>query len=164
MIEGGSFTGNSGTTGGAIIADTGVALKITDTSFQNNTTTGGHGGAVYLSGESSLVAVNAVFDGNTAGGSGSYYGGALGLNGASSATLTGCMFDGNAVTHEGNNNGGAVYVGGSSALTVTGGTFRNNRAYGDANANGGAIYGNSGTVTVEAAAFENNSAKNGGAI
>ncbi|MBQ9392647.1 MAG: right-handed parallel beta-helix repeat-containing protein, partial [Oscillospiraceae bacterium] len=164
VIEGGSFTGNSGTTGGAIIADTGVALKITDTSFQNNTTTGGHGGAVYLSGESSLVAVNAVFDGNTAGGSGSYYGGALGLNGASSATLTGCMFDGNAVTHEGNNNGGAVYVGGSSALTVTGGTFRNNRAYGDANANGGAIYGNSGTVTVEAASFENNSAKNGGAI
>ena len=163
-IEGGSFEGNnSGGPGGAIAADKSVTLNIKNTVFDSNSTGAGHGGAIYITGGSTLNGENVKFSGNFADGNGSYYGGALALNSASTANLTDCVFDGNKVDHSGTNNGGAVYVGGGSTLEVSGESkFLNNKAA----TNGGAIYGNAGSqVKLHAGTvLENNTSNAGGAI
>lgn len=163
MIEGGSFSGNTGASGGAIAMDNGVTLQVTDARFESNATSGGHGGAIYMTNSSALEATGVTFAANHTEGNGSYYGGALGLNTASTATLSGCVFDGNYCDHDGTNNGGAIYSGKNTQVEITGASvFENNYV----TANGGAIYGNNGaqvTVGPETTFTENRAASGGAA-
>lgn len=163
VVEGGSFTGNIGSTGGAIATDDGVTLKLTNTLFEENATSGGHGGAIYATNSSVIEATGVTFKANHTEGNGSYYGGALGVNSASKAVLVNCVFEKNYVDHEGNNHGGAIYAGKNTQVTISGtSAFTENRVTG----NGGAIYGNnSAQVTVgENTTFVQNKAASGGAI
>lgn len=162
VVEGGSFKNNTGSAGGAIAMDNGVTLTTEGTILEANATSGGHGGAIYLTNKSIIEGKNVTFKENHTEGNGSYYGGALGLNTESAANLESCVFDGNYCDHEGNNNGGAIYAGKATQVTISGTSeFKNNYV----TTNGGAIYGNNGAqVTVgENTTFTNNRANAGGA-
>ncbi len=68
-ISGSTFSGNSGSVGGAVYNN--GTVKVTDSTFSGNSATSGNGGGLFNSGASaSLTVANCTISGNTASGSG----------------------------------------------------------------------------------------------
>ena len=155
-IVGSTLTGNSSNSngGGAIYAEAGALVNITDAAISENSTTGS-GGAIYFKENAEGNITGTVFSGNTAS-----YGGAMIVYGGN-VTLTGCTLQSNTAS-AGSGFGGAIYLrkGGSDEVgTVVSveSTFSSNSA-----GIGGAIYVNSGTVlTTTDSSFDQN-VSNGG--
>ena len=164
ILSGGNGTGavsaNNGN-GGAILVETGKALKMTDCTVRSNTATG-YGGAVYLKTGAELTVAGTRFESNTATGNN---GGAIFADETSALTITDATFTGNSAK-----NGGALCVYGTAMLgskeTADKVVFGSETAT-DKNSvtgNGGAIFGY-GTITATNVEFLNNAAgKTGGAV
>ena len=127
--------------------DGSTVVTITNTSFYNNT--GGHGGAIYVVGESVVDISNSCFDGNVAdkGGIDPAYGGAICMGERSIVLIDNCTFENNTATASGSSDGGAIAIetgltvsgsGAASTLSITNSSFTNNTASDDGNH----IYGN----------------------
>ncbi|MBR4752570.1 MAG: fibronectin type III domain-containing protein [Thermoguttaceae bacterium] len=171
-VKGGSFSGNAGSSGGAIWVER-AQIMIDGTTFDSNKATGqvaespktevkNGGGAVYAV-DSTISVVNAEFDGNLS----TRQGGAIRLVGdASVCTVENTTFRSN--QNNGANSesvGGAIYVEAGS-LDVSGSTFEYNAAN-VKGAGGGAIYVAGGTLASESGTlgtFTGNTAAKGGAI
>ena len=171
--SGDTFTGNSAYNGGAFYSNSNIAFTFTDDSFgtsdagSGNQATNGNGGAIYVTGATSLtVNSNSSFYDNTA----STYGGAIYVNGGSSLAINGDSFMGNSAV----NNGGAVYATDSAkvlALSIQNSSFTSNNvttstastATGD-HGYGGAVYAlDFGSMSVSGSSFTSNTDSNGGA-
>ena len=186
-VSGTTFSGNtSGANGGgAIFAEAGATVNITDATIGTNSTTGS-GGAIYAKENVAATITNTEFTSNSAG-----YGGAMIVYGAN-VTLNGGSFNGNSATgssgaiylRQGGSgepgtvtangtaftgnmspSGAAIYVNTNAALTTTDVTFSENGSAADTN-DGGAIYVTSGgALDLTGGTFFQNATKNsGGAI
>jgi predicted outer membrane repeat protein len=149
-----TFTGNSASfVGGAIHATGSITgpITITNSTFVNNHAAH-EGGAIYSSAASApLIVTNCTFTNNSS----ANLGGAI--YSQSPLTLTNSTFSGNSADQ----GGGALYNTGSSA--ITGCTFSGNVT--GAYSSGGAIFNQSGTHTVSASRFwENTAVEDGGGI
>lgn len=168
-ITGGSFSGNDGLWGGAIMYSCSNTLSISGTTFSGNTAK--DGGALEL-GKGTVNITNCTFTGNeafnddaerTGEGEGAItygYGGAIDAYSSVALTISGGSFSGNVAWR-----GGAINSNTSGGVTVTGTTFTDN---GNANTRGGGV-----AYTKQATTFNNctmgtashgNQAKYGGAI
>jgi predicted outer membrane repeat protein len=140
MINGGTFSGNTGDDYGGAIYNDGT-LTISHASFRSNTSL--YAGAIYS--EDYLTVTDTTFTGNV---STDYYGGAVYND--DSAQITGSTFTANST----NGYGGAIYN--EDVMTVTGSTFiRNQAEY------GGAIY-NEDVITLNSDTLIGNQADQGG--
>ena len=142
-------TTNTGLNGGAgaIQNNFGCTLIVTNSTFNNNYTKYGNGGAIYSQGN--FIVTNTIFNNNSAA-----YGGAI-YNG-NTLTVNNTTFTNNTLNSN-YGQGGAIYN--AYTLTVNNSTFNNNTA-----TYGGAIY-NGNTLTMNNTTFTNNTATNyGGAI
>lgn len=167
--------------GGALWFNVGVQAEISDSTFNNNKSTGASGGAIYNRGVLTLTNTSLTANStNTNGGAINNDGGTLNATDSSFVTNTakqgGAIYNGNGATTtltcennkdlaviRGNSataSGGAIQVG-SGSLTVTGYSFESNEAKG---ASGGAIL-NGSILTLTKTSFTGNKAKtSGGAI
>lgn len=137
-VSGCTFTGNSGVTGGAIVAqgtDCGQPLKISDSTFTSNSATTGNGGAIEINSGPWQLTGN-IFASNSAAASG----GAI-SNEAATGTglpvLTNNLFFGNSAGLD----GGGIYVAAPTSLHAS--TLTANMA-----AAGGGLYAQLGAVTI----------------
>ena len=145
------------TGGGAVFAEQSSTLNISGSELSENTTTGS-GGAVYVKENVACTITDTLINTNTAG-----YGGGMIIYGGN-VTITGGEISGNT----GSTSYGAIYLrpgAGSPAeqgrLTVTGTVFDSNTSA----SNGGAVGINtSSSMTVYGATFSNNTSSGGGAI
>ena len=165
-IEGGSFSGNDGLWGGAIMYGASNTLSITGTTFSDNTAT--DGGALEL-GKGSAVITNCIFTGNEAlhddinRSEGNGYGGAIDCYSKTNLTVEGGSFSGNVAWR-----GGAMCINTSGSASVSGVTFTGNGSA-DYTRAGGAIYSKQ-NLTITDCTFgganeaDGNKAKFGGAI
>ncbi len=164
--------------GGAIIAN--GPMNIIGSTFSNNWTRTGNGGAIAYSGADAMQINTSTFSNNTAGGDG----GAIRIAGSTVVTVTDTKFDTNkgssgAIFLDNNNfltlqrveltansaiteSGGALYSNSGSNATIIDSQFTLNTA---AQGYGGAIY-NMGVITVSRSSFIQNSAiiSDGGAL
>ena len=165
-ITGGTFSGNDGIWGGAIMYNASNTLSITGTTFSGNTAT--DGGALEL-GKGSTVLTNCIFNDNEAlhddieKTSGDGYGGAVDCYSTTNLTVEGGSFSGNVAWR-----GGAMCINTSGAASVTGVTFTGNGSA-DYTRAGGAIYSKQNLTITNctfggANASDGNKAKFGGAI
>ena len=123
-----------------------TVVTISNTSFANNQ--GGHGGAIFISGRSTLNVSRSCFNGNTANKpSGIAQGGAIAIGRNSDVTIDNCVFENNTSLVGLGSDGGAISIdtglsgSGSSTtatLTITNSSFTNNSA----DDGGNHIYGN----------------------
>lgn len=166
VLKDSTFTGNIAECGAVAYLE-GGSLSADNCVFDSNTSTFGHGGAIYGYKNAKVDLKNCVFTKNSLPNKSGSYGGAVALQDACSGTVENCVFDGNKISHEGNANGGAIYVGTGSKLKVTGkNEFKNNIIQNLEYALGGAIYADGkSSVTIEpGSVFENNTATHGGAL
>ena len=167
-ITGGTFSGNEGIWGGAIMygAD-GKTLSISGTTFSGNSATK-DGGALEL-GKGSVELTNCTFTGNEAlhddiaRTSGDGYGGAVDCYSATNLSVSGGSFSGNVAWR-----GGAMNINTTGSVSLTGVTFTANGSS-DYTRAGGAIYGKKNWTITNctfggANATDANKAKFGGAI
>jgi predicted outer membrane repeat protein len=146
-INGGTFSGNDGTDGGAVYNDDGIGtLTVNGATFYDNDASQ-DGGAIYNVDGSTVTIHGGRFSDNDA----TDNGGAI-YNGH---TLT---VDGATFTRNSAENGGAIYSDNDDPA-INGGTFGQNQATDD----GGAIY-NDGNMTVTHAMMNGNTAEYGGAV
>ena len=157
ITENACFINNSSKTHGGAIYANGGTYVVNGYTFTENKTNEHHGGAIFGDKSTIGVVTDSVFNNNSAASSG----GAVTANGGS-IDIINCELNENTAT----SNGGAVYVTGNGTINVaasegaTYGSFHKNKA-----GNGGAIFVNSGRLTVDGYAFnENTTPKNGGAI
>ncbi|HEX6510254.1 MAG TPA: choice-of-anchor Q domain-containing protein, partial [Chloroflexota bacterium] len=138
---------------GSAIYDNGGTVNILNTTFANNTATGGYGGALRIDGGTATV-LDSTFSGNTVQNG---MGGAID-NHAGHLTVNFDTFSSNSV----DSGGGAIVNEGGGTMSVSdGSSFTGNSASGGY---GGAIYSIGGTATVAHSSFSSNSALSGGAI
>ena len=166
-ITGGTFSGNDGLWGGAIMyGANGNTLRITGTTFSGNTAT--DGGALEL-GKGTTEITNCTFTGNEAlhddinKTSGNGYGGAIDCYSTANLSIEGGSFSGNVAWR-----GGAVNINTSGSASVTGVTFTGNGSSEYTRA-GGAIFGKQNFTITDCTfggenAADGNKAKFGGAI
>ena len=133
-LSGATASGNSADAGGAIYIGAGVALTITDSSFDANE--GLRLGGAINSGSGGATISSSTFSNNFTSG-GAHDGGAIYSTGV--LNVTNSTFSANTVGDQ----GGAIYQ--STDATIKNSTFYNNSAVGS----GEAIYRSAGTVTVE---------------
>ena len=177
-VENSTFSNNTGYNGGGIATngwganDTGVAVTISDSAFNNNVATAGAipgggngGGGIYLSGGSAATITDSTFTGNQ-----SVNGGAIHLLHAN-LFLTDVTFTGNVANNTaGGGGGGAIYMDGTKSMAgevrVNTSTFTGNIT----NQLGGAIFTypeGTGSVHIDQSTFDGNVSNNrgmGGAI
>lgn len=177
-VENSTFSNNTGHNGGGIATngwganDTGVALTISDSAFNNNVATAGAipgggngGGGIYLSGGSAATITDSTFTGNQ-----SVNGGAIHLLHAN-LFLTDVIFTSNVANNTaGGGGGGAIYMDGTKSMAgevrVTTSTFTGNST----NQLGGAIFSypeGTGSFHIDQSTFDGNISNNrgmGGAI
>ncbi|MBT3198193.1 MAG: hypothetical protein HN344_10730, partial [Gammaproteobacteria bacterium] len=158
------FESNVSLYGGAISIEGGSDVVITDSRFIGNNVYynyqyGGLGGAIYLDGNSRLLADNVLFDGNSCHVGA---GGAVFIGGGCVAALDGVSFLRNETTP---GSGGAVYMAGDS-LRISSSLFYGSQAMGDhQSSKGGAIYGESGVLEVNSSTIAFSAAhREGGAL
>ncbi len=157
-ISGSSFEDNSANGGGALYANhasSNYTVEISDTTFSANKAVAGYGGAIYALGQGITWTLNNIsFTSNTA----SYGGGAIffcGSNQTNTAlNITNSVFDGN--TAQGD--GGAIWSWNSNVISGT--NFYRNTTTG----RGGAICCTNGRLNITGGNFSENSATTGGAI
>ncbi|MBE6918856.1 MAG: hypothetical protein E7469_04110 [Ruminococcaceae bacterium] len=159
-----TFTNGAGKSGGVVYAVE-SNVSFTDCDLSKNSSTVGHGGAVYVDNASELTLERCTLNNNEIL-TGAGYGGAVIVTNFSHATINDCTMDNNVLDHDGFANGGAMYIAWGSVVDVTNTTFNNNSVTGTENHLGGAIYINEGsTVNVgEGVKFIGNKASHGGAI
>jgi len=167
-ITGGTFSGNEGIWGGAIMYNaSGKTLSISGTTFSGNSATH-DGGALELS-NGTVELTNCIFNDNEAlhddidKTSGDGYGGAIDCYSATNLTVSGGSFSGNVAWR-----GGAMNINTTGSVSVTGVTFTGNGSSEYTRA-GGAIYGKKNWTVTDctfggANAADGNKAKFGGAI
>lgn len=178
-MEGGSFTENTASSGGAISSRTSCQVALNGTTLNNNTASSeanGEGGGAIYSNNNTLSLENVTIDGNTSG----YYGGAVyatsveatveGGTISNNTSTTGVIYitgtgsltaENLAATGNSNNNGAVIYCSGSTNVTVINPNFTGNTAA----YNGGTIdFRSSGELTVTGGTISGNSANNGGAV
>lgn len=143
-----SFTGNTQSIAGGIYVDS-SALELDSCTFQNNF--GYQGGAIAVTGSSSLLLANTTqFTNNTG-----QQGGALSVT-AGSLVMQNSMFSNNSCT-----SGGAIYLEGAIVAAISDSSFANNSAA----SNGGAIFSdNAGLLELSSSTFKNNKGQTGGAV
>ena len=164
-IDWGSIFGGSTTTG----------MKITNCTFKNNYAS--YGGAIYVEGGTCEI-INTKFESNHA----KHYGGAISAMNDVKLTITECEFDSDYSHYDA---GGALYTFNCSTITVMSSDFTNcsatfgsaiasldsfitisssNARKNRASGQGGAIYAMYGRMTITSSFFQNNYAKDGGAV
>jgi hypothetical protein len=162
VIVGSTFTGNSGSNGGAV-GNLGNGLTVVNSRFENNAATGtdgnpgngGNGGAIVFDGaKTSMSLCGLVFQGNTA----KAIGGALfrvAYN-EEPTNIERCSFDGNSADAS-VGLGGAIYLQ-DTTITMTGTAIINNKAhYG-----GGFWVGQSAIANLTNVTIANNASDQGG--
>lgn len=142
---------------GVIRANGNNTINIEGCTFENNIANGGaypqeYGGVIVVENASNVTIKDSTFTGNQA----SKLGGAIYQNGGT-LNIEGTTFENNKAMTA---NGGAVYFEGNSLTVGDGCTFENNTAE---KGYGGAVYSKA-PLTVNAATFDQNSAKKGGAV
>ncbi len=128
-----TFTGNRGDTGGAIYSTTSGTWNITNSTFDNNTSTSAlqGGGAIYAI-RGTMTIDNCIFRGNTASSTGG--GGALFFTNAGSLiTIVDTLIQGNS---SGSIGGGAIYIENNNRMDLTNVILSGNLTTGS----GGAVY------------------------
>ena len=167
-ITGGTFSGNEGIWGGAIMyGASSNTLSITGTTFSGNSATK-DGGALEL-GKGSVELTNCTFTNNEAlhddinKTSGDGYGGAVDCYSATNLSVSGGSFSGNVAWR-----GGAMNINTTGSVSLEGVTFTANGSS-DYTRAGGAIYGKKNWTITDctfggANAADGNKAKYGGAI
>lgn len=173
-IKGYTFDHNSADNAGAIqFNNSQIAGNISGCTFNSNTATAAHGGAIKVNvtsdNGSRVVITESVFGGSGMGNTAKKNGGAIWLAEKATTDITDCAFVGNSVLansgKDETNRGGAIFSDGAE-LTITNTKFDTNHSY----HRGGAVYsGNNGILTFigtnENAQFVNNiSYKDGAAI
>ena len=156
-VNGTAFENNVAPSGAAIYVNANAVLTTTNATFtgNGNATDTNDGGAIFVYTGGAIDLTGGSFASNTAKSSG----GAIYLNGTATAELDGVGFTGNA----GGLYGGAIYMNGTTQATVTDCTFTQNTL--TANRGGAICVRGSGPVlTIDGTAFNQNSAKEGGAI
>ena len=150
-------SGNSGSSdGGAILS--GGALNISAARFRNNA--GATGGAINVTGASTLMVADSVFDSNSASALSGYGGGAI-CSGNGNIVVSKTSFTNNTAR---GNGGGAIATtmdSGSPTITIAGSSFSNNRA---TDYDGGAIYSNGDLTITDSTLSGNFAVGDGGAI
>ena len=167
-ITGGTFSGNEGIWGGAIMYNaSGKTLSISGTTFSDNSATK-DGGALEL-GNGSVELTNCTFTGNEAlhdditRTEGNGYGGAIDCYSATNLSVSGGSFSGNVAWR-----GGAMNINTTGSVSLSGVTFTANGSTEYTRA-GGAIYGKQNFTITDCTfggpnAADGNKAKFGGAI
>lgn len=124
-IQGGTFTRVSASAvGGAISTGTqATTLTTNGTTFVDDSTTGGNGGAIYFGGTGLVTLTGGTFTRTSAPGSG----GAVYVRAGSGVVTNGTTFYDNTST---GGSGGALYFGGTGQVNLTGGTFTRTTAAG----------------------------------
>ena len=156
QVDGGEFTGcyaeqlDSGYGGGAVFADDGSHLDLSNVSLTDNTAY--YGGAIAMERTVDATLSGLSFSGNTA----ITTGGALDGSTDVDITCTGCSFVNNDAE-----DGGAVAIGASSTYADIGGDYVANTAVG---AGGAILLSLGGSATVDGATLSGNEADSGGAI
>jgi len=159
-----SFENNTSTgDGGAICAttDSNYTLRIENSTFEGNYTNG-HGGAVFSEMSNTFIS-DSVFTNNTAGKSAGAVTTATGANSTKQVTIDGCEFTGNKA-NAGDAGALRVYNFNGVTLNLTDSTFEDNTATGA----GGALQVSGCNYTIDGCLFggnvSNGSFTNGGAI
>jgi predicted outer membrane repeat protein len=146
-INGGTFSGNDGTDGGAVYNDDGTGTLTVNGATFNDNDASEQGGAIYnVDGSTVTIHGGRFFDNEATADGGAIY---------NDSTLT---VDGATFTRNSGANGGAIYSANDDP-TINGGTFAQNHATYD----GGAIF-NDGGMTVMHAMMNLNTAEYGGGV
>ncbi len=162
IVEGETYEGLSGTTGGVKMSAYG-SLTSKNNTFKNNTATGGEiagwpggGGALYSLEGTSFTVENGTFEGNRSTGSGNT-GGAVVVYKAQAGSITDSHFTSNETAGK----GGAIYLDSvKDGFTVSGSDFSSNNA-----TDGGAVYVAGSTPVFDNLTFRQNHASgDGGAV
>jgi hypothetical protein len=145
-VSGSTFSGNkaTGTGGGAVTVWSGSAT-ITNTKFLNNEATAGQGGGLEIASSAPLTLTGSVFSGNKA----ATTGGGLHQASSGNSTITATTFDGNTAT----TSGGGMSIASTRVVVVDASTFSNNTS-----ALGGGINQSSGTITFTNSTISGNKA------
>lgn len=154
LIVTGTFTGNSGSYGGALFYTTAAGtFTVSNSTFTNNTAAIGNAGAIRSGGNFTLT--NSTFTNNSS----TMNGGAI-WHTTNSLSISNSTFNGN--NSPGAIGGGAIYVVSASGTTTINNTNFTNQTAASA---GGGIYIGTANVELNGGAFTNNTATgNGGAI
>ena len=141
----------------------GADVTFEEMTFGANVSEGDGGGAVYVTGESTLDITGGAFQGNSAAGDDGD-GGAILIEGGT-LSISGTDFTGNAAAGgDANEGGGAIFAESDAEVTVSNADFDGNTATGDAGS-GGAIHARGGSLDVTGTTFNDNAAvRAGGAI
>ncbi len=176
----GSTVSNNTAGAGMIYTNKASVINIKDTVIESNTATGSGGGAIYISG-SSTIKPELNLDGVTVRNNDSTRGAVYIYQGQ--ANIANSVFESNEAT---GSSAGAIFIQGTSYKTTISNTlFKNNSSVGDsaaienrgvleiiggtftgntADKNAGAVYAYGGTTTIRNSYFYDNTAVNGGAI
>lgn len=151
--------GNTATTGGGAIYQSGGHLVLNQTAFYANSATGAGGGAINLATTGTISITGALFVSNSVGPSTARHGSAINLAADSTATITSATFSGN-------------YAGGHATVLINNNTVLKTHTFTDVlfsenyvGSEGGAVFiGNNSDATFNNARFTGNSAIAGGAL
>lgn len=132
---------------GAAIRNNGGTVTVTNSTFSNNVTDEGNGGAIGNDNDGTLTVNNSTFSGNAATGG---YGGAIASDSGTLTVSGSTLTDNSTAAYK---HGGAIAVTGGTA-TVTTSTFSNNIAN-----SGGAIYVTGTTLVVKQSTFNKNTTR-----
>ena len=149
--------------GGAMTIEGGATVTFEEMTFGANVSEGDGGGAVYVTGDSTLDITGGMFQGNSAAGDDGD-GGAILIEGGS-LNVDGTEFMNNtALGGDSDEGGGAIFAESGAVVAVTNAEFDGNAAGGDSGS-GGAIHIRGGSLDVTDTLFNDNAAvRAGGAI
>lgn len=139
-----SLTGGNGAgaNGGAINANSGVALTLSHCRVSGNNAL--RGGGLYVTSDSSLTLLNSTVSGNTTSGTAGTGSSAGGIHNEGILNVTNSTISGNVENTGGNNHGGGLWTNGPT--TINSSTITDNQAGGMDSASG--IFRAGGTVTI----------------
>lgn len=188
LVTNGTFANNQGAIGGAVYASntttTPRTVSFTGSTFKNNSTTTGAGGAVYQLGSTNVNLIGCLFQFNSS----AAEGGGLRFQSSNGAvTIAGCTFAQNSAKGATSGDGGGIFVQGPAtatdsvfadntaalggggvwvqsggSLVMRGCTVSGNKGN-DETASGGGIF-SQGPTTIENCTIHNNRAGSGGGI
>ena len=149
-----SGNGADGSGGAIYIEGKGSVLAVYESSFEQNSAVSG--GGLFCNAAGNVYLENAVFDSNSSGGSTTVAGGGAIYNKQCSISLNQITFDQNSAEKR----GGALFNASKGSFSIVNSTFSNNRAVKE---DGGAIYSD-GSLDINRASLTGNSATYGSAL